>query len=104
MPRPHNQTKSKPAIEAREVVESPASLMKRPKPVTSCTICGAPGYDIKLADGFCGRMVRGKRCRGTNQSAISDDDWRECSTCAASGYERVGQCSVCDGFGWVFQR
>ena len=79
-------------------------MEKRPKPVTVCTDCGAPGYDVKLSTGSCGRMVRGKRCRGTNQSAIGDNDWRECPACAASGYEGVAQCGECDGFGWFFQR
>jgi hypothetical protein len=55
--------------------------MKWPKPSTSCTKCGAPGYDIDWANEKCGRMVNRKRCRGTNQSAIGDKDWAECPSC-----------------------
>jgi len=80
-------------------------LMKRPKPVTSCTHCRAPGYNIQLANGKCGRMVGTKRCTGTNQSAIGDNDWGECLPCAASGYDGAAQCRQCDrGSGWVFVR
>jgi len=77
--------------------------MKRPKPVTSCTKCGAPGYEIALANGKCGRMVNWKRCKGTNQSAIGDKDWIECPSCEAFGYEGYPQCSQCGGPGWLFQ-
>jgi hypothetical protein len=80
-------------------------LMKRPKPVTSCTHCRAPGHNIQLANGKCGRMVGTKRCTGTNQSAIGDNDWGECPSCAASGYDGAAQCRQCDrGSGWVFVR
>ena len=75
--------------------------MKRPKPVTSCTNCGGPGFDKELTNANCGRMVSGKRCNGTNQRAIGDS-WKECLTCAAFGYVGAAQCSVCDGFGWVY--
>lgn len=74
--------------------------MKRPKPVTSCTNCGGPGFNIKLTNANCERVVGGKRCNGTNQRAIGDS-WKECLTCAAFGYVGAAQCSVCDGFGWV---
>ena len=50
-------------------------MEKRPEPVTACTNCRAPGYDIRLANGKCGRMVGKERCTGTNQSAIGDNDW-----------------------------
>jgi hypothetical protein len=78
--------------------------MKRPKPVTSCTKCGAPGYNIALANGKCGRMVNWKRCKGTNQSAIGDNDWNKCPSCGAFGYEGSPQCSQCGGPGWLFRR
>ena len=74
--------------------------MKRPKPVTSCTDCGGPGFDKELTNANCGRMVSGKRCNGTNQRAIGDS-WKACLTCAAFGYVGATQCSVCDGIGWV---
>jgi hypothetical protein len=78
--------------------------MKRPKPVTSCTKCGAPGYNIALANEKCGRIVNSKRCKGTNQDAIADKDWTECPSCEACGYEGSPQCSQCGGPGWLFQR
>jgi hypothetical protein len=78
--------------------------MKRPKPVTSCTKCGAPGYNIALANGKCARRVNAKRCTGTNQSAIGHNDWAKCPSCEASGYEGTPQCSQCGGPGWLFVR
>jgi hypothetical protein len=77
---------------------------KRPKPVTTCTNCGAPGYDIALANAKCGRMVNRKRCRGTNRSAIGGNDWAKCPSCEALGYEGIPQCSQCGGPGWLFVR
>jgi hypothetical protein len=78
--------------------------MKRPKPSTSCTKCGSPGYNIALANGECGRMVNGKRWRGTNQSAIDDKEWVKCPSCGALGYRGTPQCSQCGGPGWLFVR
>jgi len=83
----------------------PSPVMKRPKPATSCTKCGAPGYSLGLANGKCGRMVNWKRCKGTNQNAIQENDWGECPSCAGSGYEGAARCIHCDSAsGWVFVR
>jgi len=79
-------------------------MEKRPKPVTCCTNCGAPGYNIGLANGKCGRMVGKERCKGVNQSAIGENDWSECPSCAGSGYEGENRCSQCTGAGWLFAR
>lgn len=77
-------------------IESKTAIVKRPKPVTSCTDCGAPGYNIQLANGKCGRRVGDKRCKGTNQSAIGENDWAECKACMGEG------CAECTGVGWLF--
>jgi hypothetical protein len=80
-------------------------LMKRPRPVTYCTDCRAVGYNIDLADEKCGRtLAHEKRCKGTIQSAIGENDWAECPSCAASGYDRTAQCFQCRGSGWLFVR
>jgi hypothetical protein len=52
--------------------------MKRPKPLTSCNLCRAPGYNTQLANGQCLRMDGTHRCTGAIQSAIGDNDWAEC--------------------------
>jgi len=78
--------------------------MKLPKPVTVCTDCGAPGHNIALANGKCGRMFGTKRCTGMNQSAIGEKDWAECPSCAATGYDSASQCMQCKGAGWLFVR
>jgi hypothetical protein len=78
--------------------------MKLPKPITSCTNCGAPGYSKQLANGKCGRMSGTKRCMGTNQNAIGENDWAECPSCAATGYEAASQCRQCKCGGWLFIR
>jgi len=48
-------------------------------------------------------MLNGKRCKGTNQSAIGENDWLECPSCAAAGYEGNNLCQQCRGDGWIFQ-
>jgi hypothetical protein len=48
-------------------------MASRPKPVTVCTNCGTPGYNIQLANEKCGRMVGNERCTGTNRSAIGEN-------------------------------
>ena len=78
--------------------------MKRPKPVTCCTNCGTPGYDIRLANAKCGRMAGKKRCKGTNSSANQENDWAECLACNATGWTGNGSCEQCEGAGWLFVR
>lgn len=77
-------------------------MEKRPLPVTSCTNCGAVGYNIALANRPCGRTVNKKRCKGINQSAIGTNDWKECPTCKGSGWQGGNMCSRCWGAGWLF--
>lgn len=71
-------------------------------PVTHCTVCGAPGYIIQVAERKCGRLVHGKRCEGINQSALQERDWVGCSKCAASGFDGKRYCLECNGCGWLF--
>jgi hypothetical protein len=79
-----------------------SNRMKRPKPVTICKRCGAPGHNIILANGKCGRMSSTHRCTGINQSAIGEEDWAECPSCETTGYDRNNQCMQCKGMGWLF--
>ncbi len=78
-------------------------MEKRPKPVTCCTICGKVGYQIALTNERCEQMINRERCRGTNQSAIGVNDWKECSACSGTG-GTVEICARCDGVGWLFVR
>lgn len=78
--------------------------MKRPVPVTSCTVCGNAGYNLTLARLRCGKHIGGERCRGTNSSAVNDGDWQECARCQAIGVERNAPCSECRGVGWLLAR
>jgi len=78
---------------------------KRPQPVTSCTKCGAVGYDIQLANGPCGRFVdRSMKCKGVNGSAINEGDWEECPSCGGTGDWANLHCDQCQGAGWLFVR
>jgi len=90
-------------VETRMPVE-PAIRLKRPRPVTSCTHCGATGHSVQLSNARCAHTMNGKRCLGTNQSAAGKRDWNQCLACGASGYESTNQCGVCRGCGWIFQR
>lgn len=51
---------------------------KNSKPVTFCTVCNAPGYDITLVNGPCDRRTSKEICLGIIQSAIGLHDWQEC--------------------------
>ena len=88
--------------ETRMPVESGTQL-KRPRPVTSCTHCGAAGHSSQLSNVRCAHTMNGKRCQGTNQSAAGKRDWNQCRACGGSGYETTTQCAVCRGCGWIFQ-
>jgi len=50
-------------LETRMPVE-PGIHMKRPRPVTSCTHCGATGHSSQLSNVRCAHTMNGKRCRG----------------------------------------
>jgi hypothetical protein len=102
-PAKSNRIKASHRSDRYAAGDYPSPVMKRPKPATSCTKCGAPGYSPGLANGKCGRMVNWKRCKGTNQSAIQENDWAECLSCAGSGYKGAARCIHCDSAsGWVF--
>jgi hypothetical protein len=78
--------------------------VKREQPVTCCTDCGGVGYNIRVANGRCCRTVAGRRCNGTNASALNNSDWEECSYCLATGYYRNKECPQCRGAGFLFIR
>jgi hypothetical protein len=84
-------------LAARMPVESGVHV-KRPRPLTSCTHCGATGHSSELSNVRCAHMMNGKRCRGTNQSATGKRDWNQCQSCGGSGYETTNQCAV---FSWL---
>ena len=78
--------------------------MGQPKPVAVCTICGAVSYNPAGINERCGRMVRRKRCRGVNGSALNEDDWALCDECVGEGLSGNARCQRCDGAGWLFVR
>jgi hypothetical protein len=71
----------------------PAS--KHPKPVTVCPKCGKVSYKAALINQWCGQQIKRDRCTGLIQSAILDNEWLECRTCAGEG------CAECYGLGWL---
>lgn len=77
---------------------------KRRRPVTVCTVCGAPGYDANLHGKRCGRKIDGKRCSGSTNVAIGEKDWEECPSCGATGYASEKRCDQCSGSGWIYVR
>jgi translation initiation factor 2 gamma subunit (eIF-2gamma) len=77
-------------------------MEKRRKPETACTDCGAPGSNLALAEDY-GNCWR-PGCKGSIQRAIGENDWAECPSCAATGWESGKVCSQCDGAGWLFVR
>lgn len=79
-------------------------LNKKPRPVAICTRCGAI-YSLSGVNERCGRTVTGnKRCGGGISSALNDNDWEECPSCAATGDKGGAICASCAGTGWLFVR
>ena len=78
--------------------------LKRPLPVTSCTVCASAGYNLSLTDLRCAKSVGGERCKGTNSSARNVADWLECALCQGIGAYRNAPCARCGGVGWYLAR
>jgi hypothetical protein len=89
-----------------EHLNSPAKAyhqpMKRELPVTSCTECGAVGYNMRVANGRCCKTIGERRCSGVNAIAVKNLDWIECVHCQATGYYRNKECPKCKGAGYLF--
>lgn len=91
-------------------VEPDGSLVEKPPPVTSCTVCGKAGYNISLTNVQCEQRFNGKRCQGVNRSAIGIYDWAKCPKCDGHGGNLTPRtrlckkCVRCDGAGWLFVR
>ena len=75
--------------------------MKRELPVTCCTECGGAGYNMRVANGRCCKIIGEQRCTGINAIAI-ETDWIECTYCQATGYYRNKECPSCKGAGYLF--
>ena len=67
-------------------------------PLAVCTNCCVVSYDAQVTNNPCGRILGGKRCRGSMGGALQKTDWEECPSCLGSG------CSQCTGVGWIFVR
>ena len=76
--------------------------MKRELPVTCCTVCGAVGHNIRVANGRCCKTIGDQRCHGVNATAVKSVDWIECVHCQASGYYRNKECPNCKGAGYLY--
>ncbi len=48
-------------------------------PVGVCTKCGDVIYDGVRINGDCSKQPGGKRCKGTYESPIGNDDWAKSS-------------------------
>jgi len=77
---------------------------QRPLPVTYCMKCGKAGHNIAASKIPCGQTITRKRCRGAVRRATGVNDWRECPTCFATGWDGDKFCTQCNGDGWLFAR
>lgn len=77
---------------------------KTSKPVAVCKKCGSYYSHTEAINQNCSKTINGNRCKGTNRSALHPDDWEECPTCHATGREKGGLCTQCDGVGWRYVR
>jgi len=77
---------------------------KRELPSARCTVCGKVVFIPMAIDLRCGVTYGGKRCKGTNRSAICVGDWIACLACDATGWNGQTRCAHCDGDGWLYNR
>lgn len=75
--------------------------MKRELPVTSCTECGAAGYNSRVASSRCCKTIGEQRCNGVN-AAVKSADWIDCTQCASTGYYKNKECPQCKGAGYQY--
>jgi hypothetical protein len=90
-----------PQVEYGRLVWRYRLALKRELPKTSCSKCGAAGYNATVANGRCNKIIGGERCNGINQSATDIADWEECAPCGATGFDRNKICSLCRGVGFL---
>ena len=76
---------------------------QKPRPFGRCTACKAPDYGTEF-NRNCGRMVGGKRCKGTVLSALTPTDWVVCDRCNGTGVDGQTPCIRCDATGWLYAR
>ena len=76
--------------------------MKRDLPVTCCTECGSAGYNRRVTNARCCKIIGEQRCNGINAIADKTIDWIECAHCEATGYYRNKECPNCKGAGHLF--
>jgi hypothetical protein len=93
------ETKEVPKGQERNAIGS-----AKPRPVAVCTRCGMVSYATQFINGQCAQVVAGKRCVGVNGSALSADDWKQCSACEGAGDKGTTRCGQCDGAGWLYTR
>jgi hypothetical protein len=84
-------------------------ITRRERPIGRCMRCGTAFdvRDIEVINTDCGRTIDGKLCRGSNRSALGQDDWLACSHCATTGYSissASAYCERCGGAGWLYMR
>jgi len=94
-------------VEKERVLERYKGKLKMEKlspPLAVCTRCRAYTRAVQSINERCPNHVGGKRCKGVFRSALGKGDWKECSTCEATGRDGDGRCPPCEGFGWIFIR
>jgi hypothetical protein len=74
-------------------------MEKKSKPVAICSKCARPTTNYDAIGVSCSRRLSNReKCRGVYISALRDEDWKECPSCAATDTA----CSLCSGVGWLF--
>jgi hypothetical protein len=63
-----------------------------------------PGYSTDQLNGGCVQSIRGKQCRGVNESVAEVSDWIAVKGYPAPGYFGTNQWHNYRGAGWVLDR
>jgi DnaJ-class molecular chaperone len=81
------------------------SARKRERPVGICPRCHTIIRAFDRIGKKCAKPLQfGAKCPGVIRSALTADEWTECSACGASGYIDDSICTRCQGEGWLYDK
>ena len=83
-------------------------MEKQRQPLSYCTKCGKVYRGTSSLDGGvkCSNIIdgNGSRCKGAVIGAFGSNNWKECPSCGATGYNGSLRCDQCRGEGWYYSR
>ncbi len=91
-----------PVVETSQESAPDVSIRAEP-PTGICPECGFVAFGLDFC-GQCPSMSDGAQCKGWMRSAVHAGDWSACVPCSGAGSDGGGECTHCNGVGWLFVR